>query len=61
MKTKTANSQYKVDSYRVSQYENQRIVDTVTLLENPKKCAKKAIVYSPMLRANVRVYLSDLK
>jgi hypothetical protein len=61
MKTKAANNQYRIDSYRVSQYENQRIVDSVILLENPSKCAKKALVYSPMLRANVLVYLSDLK
>ncbi len=53
--------QYKIDSDRVSQYEGERVVDTVTLLEEPKKGAKKVLVYSPKLQANVLVYRKDLK
>ncbi len=52
---------YKIDTDRVSQYEGERVVDTVTLLEEPKKGAKKALVYSPKLQANVLVYRKDLK
>ena len=52
---------FKIDSYRVSQYEGIRVVGTVTLLEKPKKGAKKILVYSPMLQANVLVYRNDLK
>ena len=52
---------YRIDSDRVSQYEGERVVDTVTLLEEPKKGAKKALVYSPKLQANVLVYRKDLK
>lgn len=52
---------YKIDSDRVSQYEGERVVDTVTLIEEPKKGAKKALVYSPKLQANVLVYRKDLK
>jgi hypothetical protein len=55
------NAQYKIDSYRVSQYEGERVSDLVTLLEDPKKYAKKALVYSPALRANILVYIKDLK
>lgn len=53
--------QYKIDTDRVSQYEGERIVDVVTLLEKPAKGAKKVLVYSPKLQANVLVYRNDLK
>ena len=52
---------YKIDSHRVSQYENERIVDTVTVIETPKKGAKKVLVHSPKLMANILVYRKDLK
>lgn len=52
---------FRIDSDRVSQYEGERVVDTVTLVEEPKKGAKKALVYSPKLQANVLVYRKDLK
>lgn len=52
---------FRIDSDRVSQYEGERVVDTVTLVEEPKKGAKKVLVYSPKLQANVLVYRKDLK
>jgi len=51
----------KVDSYRVSQYENERFVDNVKVLEKPTKNAKRVLCYSPKYRANVLIYKSDLK
>lgn len=54
-------TKYKIDSYRVSQYENERVVDTVELLEVPSKNQKKVLVHSPKLRASVLVYRNDLK
>jgi len=51
----------KIDSDRVSQYEGTRVVDIVIPVEKPKKGAKKILVYSPMLQANVLVYRNDLK
>lgn len=54
-------AKYHVDSYRVAQYENERIVDIVTIIEPPKKYAKKVLCYSPKLMANILVYKNDLK
>lgn len=54
------NDIYKIDTDRVSQYEGERIVDTVTIIEPPKKYQKKVLVYSPKLRANVLVFKKDL-
>lgn len=50
-----------IDSLRVSQYENERIVDDVVLLEKPKRNSKKVLVYSSKLRANILVFKNDLK
>lgn len=55
------NDKYNLFSLRVSQYENERIIDTVTIIEEPKKYAKKVLVHSPKLMANVLVYRNDLK
>lgn len=55
------NKKYKIDSYRVSQYENERIVDTVTVVEVPEKNQKKVLVHSPKLQANVLVFRNELK
>ena len=55
------NQKFRIDSYRVSQYENERIADTVTILEIPKRFAKKVLCYSPMLKANILVFRNDLK
>jgi len=51
---------FKIDTYRVSQYENERVVDEVTLLETPTTRHKKVLVYSPKLMANVVVFKEDL-
>lgn len=52
---------YKIDSYRVSQYENERIVDVVSIIEPPTKYQKKVLVHSPKLQSNILVFRSDLK
>lgn len=55
-------TQFRIDTDRVSQYEGTRIVDTVSILVVPKKkYAKKVLVHSPYLMANVLVWLKDLK
>ncbi len=54
-------NKYKIDSYRVSQYENERVVDIVELLETPSKFQKKVLVSSPKLKATILVYRNDLK
>lgn len=52
---------YHIDTYRVSQYEEMRVSDDVVVMETPKKNAKKVLVYSPYLMANVLVFINDLK
>ena len=49
---------YKVDSYRVCQYEHGRFVDVV---EVKKMMCFTALCYSPKYRANVFVRYEDLK
>lgn len=56
-----AGEKYKIDTYRVSQYEGERIVDTVEVIQSPTKSAKKILCYSPKLRANILVFRKDLK
>ena len=51
---------FKIDTYRVSQYKNERVVDEVTILEEPKRNQKKVLVYSPKLQANVLIFKKDL-
>lgn len=51
---------FKIDTYRVSQYKDTRVVDTVEVVEVPKKEEKKVLVYSPKLMANILVFKSDL-
>lgn len=52
---------YKIDSYRVSQYENERVVDVVSIIEPPTKYQKKILVHSPKLQSSILVFRSDLK
>jgi hypothetical protein len=61
MSTIKKNDKFRIDTYRVSQYENERVVDVVTVVEVPTKAQKKVLVYSPKLQANVLVFKSDLK
>lgn len=56
-----AGNAYNIDTYRVSQYEGERIIDKVSVVEVPKKTDKKVLVHSPKLMANILVYKSDLK
>jgi hypothetical protein len=51
---------YKLDSYDVKQYENERIVDVVQVIEEPKLKSKYVLVYSGKLKANVLVPKKDL-
>lgn len=50
-----------VDTYRVSQYEDMRVIDVVEIVEPPKKYAKKVLCYSKRLLANILVFIKDLK
>lgn len=50
--------QAKVDSYNVKQYENERFVDIVELLEKPKN--KYVLCYSKKYRANVLIPKNEL-
>lgn len=50
-----------IDTYRVSQYEDMRVVDVVEIVEIPKKYAKKVLCYSKKLLANILVFRTDLK
>jgi endonuclease IV len=52
---------FHIDTYRVSQYEETRIVDDVIVEETPAKNAKKVLVHSPYLMASVLVFIRDLK
>ena len=56
-----AGEKYSIDTYRVSQYENERVVDIVEVLETPPKFAKKVLCKSPKLQANILVFRKDLK
>ena len=51
-----ARKTYHIDT----DFEGERLVDNVTILEKPKKHAKKVFVYSPHLRANIYVRIADL-
>lgn len=48
----------KIDSYNVKQYENERFVDIVELLEKPKN--KYVLCYSKKYRANVLIPKNEL-
>lgn len=52
---------FKIDTNRVDQYEETRIVDMVTIEQVPQKYAKKVIVYLPSLRASHFVPINELK
>ena len=47
---------YKYDD----EFEGERLVDEVELLETSKKYSKKILVYSPKLMANIRVWKNRL-
>ena len=51
----------KLDSYTVKQYENERVVDNVEVLEDSSGRAKWVLVYSPNLSANILAHKSDLE
>jgi hypothetical protein len=53
------NGKYKVDSYRVKQYENERIVCEVEVIEDCKY-KKFILCYSESLRANLLVPRKDI-
>ena len=50
----------KLDSYRVKQYENERVCDEVTVLEDSSSKKKLMLCYSPKLAANILVPREDL-
>lgn len=52
---------FHIDTDEVSQYENERIVDDVKVVEISKKYSKRILVYSPKLRANILVKIKDLR
>jgi hypothetical protein len=54
------NTTYHIDCSNVKQYENERIVDDVTVIE-VKPRSPLVLVYSPKLRANVLVRRKELK
>ena len=60
-KTMKIGSEFNIDTYRVSQYKGERIVDTVRILVVPKKTDRRVLVYSPKLMADILVWKSDLK
>lgn len=50
----------KVDSYEIKQYENQRIVSHIELLEPVKKGKKYVLAYVESLRGNYLVPVKDI-
>jgi hypothetical protein len=50
-----------IDTYRVKQYEEKRVVSAVIVLETPKKTDKYVLCHSSYLEADVLVLKSDLK
>ena len=59
-KDKKAFETYKIDTYQVSQYENERVCSEVQLLEVPKKYAKRVLCYVAVLKADCLVWIKDL-
>lgn len=59
--TVQTGERFKIDSYQVSQYEGQRVVDAVEVLDPFHQTTKTVLVYSPLLKANVLVKKSELK
>ena len=51
---------YKIDTYKVKQYEEKRVVDTVTVVDTPQSRAKLVLVHSPYLGSDVLVPRSEL-
>lgn len=55
-----AGTFYKLDSYCVKQYESERIVDEVEVLQDCSGRTKWVLVYSKVLQANILVPKIDL-
>ena len=54
-------SRFHIDTGDIPQYENERIVDDVEVVDTPKKYSKTILVYSKKLRANILVKKRELK
>ena len=52
---------YKVDSYLIKQYEGERFVDTVVVIETRKKFERTVLCYSSKYMANVLIPTGELK
>ena len=52
---------FHIDTGDIPQYENERIVDDVEVVDTPKKYSKTILVYSKKLRANILVKKRELK
>ena len=52
---------FKIDSYKVEQYEETRVVDTVIVVSTPKPRQRLVLCFSPKLRGNVLIPKSELK
>ena len=56
MKTCRIGQKYHIDT----DFEHERLVDNVTVLECPRKNQKKVLVHSPVLRADILISKKDL-
>ena len=50
----------KIKFHYSDEFEGERLVDDVELIEQPLKTQKKVLVYSPKLKANILVYKNRL-
>jgi hypothetical protein len=57
MKTLEIDKHYKIDTYKVSQYEEKRVVDIVKILTIYRR---EVLCYSPYLRADVLIPKSEV-
>ena len=55
-----AKRKARIDCYNVKQYENERFVDVVNILENAKRNQRFVLCYSPKYRANVLIPEKEL-
>lgn len=55
------NDVFKIDTYRVPQYGEKRVVSQVRVLETPRKTDKRVLCYVEHLRADCLIFKSDLK
>lgn len=54
------NDLFKIDTYRVSQYKEKRVVSQVRVLQTPRKADKRVLCYVESLHANCLIFKSDL-